>query len=276
MARPKKDNADYFSHDNDMRNDPKVKALRKKFKHEGYSIYNMMLELLCRESNFKVELSELNVELISGDFDCEPSQLRCILNYCSTVNLFVIIDNVIYSNGLVKRLQPVVDKRIKAKERFLLQKQDEQSHTVTETPQSIVNNSKVNQTINNNEVIKPDAAPASPVLTKKVTIEEKQEACKKRQLEFYNELTGFVNIYSKDLLRAFYDYWSEANKAGTKFLKEYETTWDLKKRLERWYRNDKKFNKKGVKADTSIQEKADEYTRGLEEQRKKLMADELS
>ena len=31
MARPKRYNADYFSHDSGMRDDPKVKALRNKF-----------------------------------------------------------------------------------------------------------------------------------------------------------------------------------------------------------------------------------------------------
>ena len=37
MARPKKLNAEFFSHDVDMRNDLKVKALRKRFGHKGYS-----------------------------------------------------------------------------------------------------------------------------------------------------------------------------------------------------------------------------------------------
>jgi hypothetical protein len=31
MARPLKNNADYFPHDNDMRNDEKILALRRKF-----------------------------------------------------------------------------------------------------------------------------------------------------------------------------------------------------------------------------------------------------
>ena len=31
MARPKKNNADYFSHDNDMRNDERIIALIRKF-----------------------------------------------------------------------------------------------------------------------------------------------------------------------------------------------------------------------------------------------------
>lgn len=38
MARPNKNNAEYFSHDADMRNDVKVKALRRRFSHTGYAV----------------------------------------------------------------------------------------------------------------------------------------------------------------------------------------------------------------------------------------------
>ena len=48
MARPKKNNADYFPHDADMRNDPKIRALRRKFGLKGYAIWNMFLESLTR------------------------------------------------------------------------------------------------------------------------------------------------------------------------------------------------------------------------------------
>ena len=35
MARPKKNNAEYFTHDADMRNDVKIKALRRNFPTQG-------------------------------------------------------------------------------------------------------------------------------------------------------------------------------------------------------------------------------------------------
>jgi hypothetical protein len=34
MARPKRENADYFSHDTEMRNDPKVKYIRNAYGFE--------------------------------------------------------------------------------------------------------------------------------------------------------------------------------------------------------------------------------------------------
>ncbi|GHV28882.1 hypothetical protein FACS1894176_11540 [Bacteroidia bacterium] len=46
MARPKKENADYFSHDKEMRNNPKLKYIRNIFNLEGYAVFCMLLEYL--------------------------------------------------------------------------------------------------------------------------------------------------------------------------------------------------------------------------------------
>ena len=55
MARPIKNNADYHSHDSNMRNDIKIKALRRKYKLAGYAIYNMLLEVLTNAEYFEYE-----------------------------------------------------------------------------------------------------------------------------------------------------------------------------------------------------------------------------
>lgn len=36
------------------------------------------------------------------------------------------------------------------------------------------------------------------------------------------------------MIRAFFDYWSELNKSGTKMRYELEKTWELPKRLVTW------------------------------------------
>ena len=53
MARPKKNNAEYFTHDADMRNDVKIKALRRKFSHTGYAVWNYLLETLTDSDFFR-------------------------------------------------------------------------------------------------------------------------------------------------------------------------------------------------------------------------------
>lgn len=167
MARPKKENADYFSHDNNMRNDPKIKALRRKYGITGYAVYNMLLEVLTESEQFNLKIGRVQTELLAGDFDCEPDLLSDLIEYAVAIELLERSGELIFSSGLKKRLQPVIEKREAARERemerqkFLLQKRQEDIISVTETThkpeisavktiQSKVNESKVNN--DNNDV----------------------------------------------------------------------------------------------------------------------------
>ena len=64
------------------------------------------------------------------------------------------------------------------------------------------------------------------------------EAIKARQAakkeDFYNSLVPFVSVYGKEMVRAFFDYWTEPNKSQTKMRFELEKTWDLSRRLNTW------------------------------------------
>ena len=64
-----------------------------------------------------------------------------------------------------------------------------------------------------------------------------------RKLKFADTLKPFVSIYGKDLIRDFYNYWTEPNASNTKYKKELQKTWDTKRRLENWVKNDKTFYK---------------------------------
>jgi hypothetical protein len=64
-----------------------------------------------------------------------------------------------------------------------------------------------------------------------------------RKLKFSDSLKTFINVYPRETLNDFYNYWSEPNKSNTKFRQELEKTWDTKRRLENWTRNDKNFKK---------------------------------
>ena len=61
MARPKKNNCDYFPHDNNMRNHIKVKAIRNKDPN-GFAIWVMFLEHLTSSDGNVFEYSDLQVE----------------------------------------------------------------------------------------------------------------------------------------------------------------------------------------------------------------------
>lgn len=83
----------------------------------------------------------------------------------------------------------------------------------------------------------------------RLTKEKKTEQYKK---QFYNSLIPYVAIYGKELVREFYDYWSEPNKSMTKIKYQLEATWDVKLRLERWQNNSKNIFK-GKQVETPSQ-----------------------
>ena len=65
-----------------------------------------------------------------------------------------------------------------------------------------------------------------------------------RKLKFANTLKPFVEKYGKEMIRAFYDYWTEPNKSNSKFKQELQKTWSLERRLDTWSGNDTNFKPK--------------------------------
>lgn len=78
----------------------------------------------------------------------------------------------------------------------------------------------------------------------KKTKEEIAEATEKRKKKFGQELVPYVATYGKNMIRKFYDYWSETNKSKTRMRYETEKTWDLNLRLQNWARRNKDFETK--------------------------------
>jgi len=60
-----------------------------------------------------------------------------------------------------------------------------------------------------------------------------------RQIKFKKSLKDYMGSYRVDMLKDFYEYWTEPNPSCTKMRYELEKTWDVKRRLERWARNEK-------------------------------------
>ncbi len=56
----------------------------------------------------------------------------------------------------------------------------------------------------------------------------------KRKHKFYDSLVPYVEVYGKEMVRQFYNYWKEPNKSFTKMRWEQEKTWSLNLRLARW------------------------------------------
>jgi len=77
-----------------------------------------------------------------------------------------------------------------------------------------------------------DISAIAPKTSKKaLPLEERKKA-------FHDELAMHVDKYGKDMITAFYLYWSEPNQSGVKMRWEMQKTWRLSNRLAMWSRNE--------------------------------------
>lgn len=105
---------------------------------------------------------------------------------------------------------------------------------VTQLMTQQVTQSKINNNIKEtttNVVAKKDAAKAATL---------------SRKESFYQSLVPYVGQYPKEMIRAFFDYWSELNKSETKMRYELEKTWELPRRLATWASREKVPSKTDV------------------------------
>ena len=184
-GRPPKNNCEYFPHDAGMRNHRKVKALRNTFAN-GYAIWSMLLEYLTEMDGNTFEYSDMEFELISGDFGISVTEIRDVVDYCVRIEMLFLKEGFVHSESLDERLSPVYEKRGRAKE---LSKQQLRSNgkycgkiteptaiTVTEIPQSKVNRSKENKsTVKKKEV------------NNSISIKSEEKSLFSQMNDFYNK-----------------------------------------------------------------------------------------
>jgi hypothetical protein len=210
MARPKRYNADYFSHDAGMRNDPKVKALRNKFGNDGYAVWGMMLEVLTASDYFTRSIDEIEIEILSADFGIEPELFSEILSYMVRLRLLQTGDNCEYlSQKLSDRMQSVVDKRRNSKPKGV---------SVTESTQSKGKESKVKKT---------------------KEIEERKKEFKELTKNKWVELGAEKYLNQKEAIN-FFDYWTEHGENDLLMRFEKEKSFGIGRRLGTWKKNNTK------------------------------------
>jgi hypothetical protein len=100
------------------------------------------------------------------------------------------------------------------------------------------------------ERIKTDAnytdsvSDSDSVSDKVINKKESKPSLETRSLAFKETLRPFLNQYGADMLKSFYNYWSEPNQSKTKMLFEMQKTWDNSRRLSTWSKREKDFTKK--------------------------------
>lgn len=120
MARPTKNNAEYFTHDADMRNDVKVKALRRKYGHTGYAVWCFLLESFTDTDFFEIDFTDIDAELLAADYEVSPEQLTEIVEYCCRINLLQRNEDGsrLFSEAHKRRFAGLLSKRERDRERL--------------------------------------------------------------------------------------------------------------------------------------------------------------
>ena len=74
--------------------------------------------------------------------------------------------------------------------------------------------------------------------------EDKINRLEARSQIFKDSLLDFKNKYQVNMLKEFYNYWTEPNQSKSKMRFELEKTWSLDRRLETWAKRENLFNVK--------------------------------
>lgn len=183
MARPKKNNVDYFSHDVTMRNHRKIKALRNKFWITWYWIWCMLLEHIWSCDFFETKWDEIETEMLAGDFGVSVAEIQQVVSFCVRLDLLQLEQEILKSQSFIDRLQPLLEKRSRERNRV----------SVAESPHSKVKYSKVKlfTYVNNTEGL------SEQIKEKIKNFIEHREAIKAKMTQqaltlFVNKIKGFL------------------------------------------------------------------------------------
>jgi len=97
----------------------------------------------------------------------------------------------------------------------------------------------------------------------KIITASKLATIETREIEFRDKLIPYIDTYGKEMLRAFYDYWTEKNEGGKKMKFEMQRVFEIEKRLRTWSNNN--FQKNGKSNGTPKTFDKDKLTRLINE-----------
>ena len=236
MARPKKQGIDYFPLDVDFFSNVKIRKIARACGSQSTSILICLLCNIYKDNGYYILWDEDLPFVIADSVGVSEGAVKEVILKAIQVGFF---DKDIYekhkvltSYGIQSRFKSAVYKREEIEyivEYLVSDIQNSISDgknqvSDTESTQSKV---KVKRKKNKeNSTIVEKKKPKDKAAAKAATLSRKES--------FYQSLIPFVGQYPKEMIRAFYDYWSELNKSGTKMRYELEKTWELPRRLATW------------------------------------------
>lgn len=238
MARPTKQGIDYFPMDVNFFSDIKIRKILRACGSQSASVLTCLLCNIYRTNGYYIVWDKDMSFVIADEVGVTEGAVNEVVIKAIQVEFFSgeLYEkyNILTSSGIQRRYLIATYQR---KDRQL-----NNDYLVYHT------NNSINCT--ENTQIKVDKKEKKESTTKVVRKKESKpntipkEKIEKRKTDFYDSLRPYVGQYPKEMIREFYDYWSEMNKSCTLMRYEGEKTWELQKRLSRWARktNDYKSN----------------------------------
>lgn len=234
----------WFRHDCRASSEIPMQKLRLIYGWEGVGLFWGIIELLRDQDGYKWD--EKEVQLMAKMMDCELSKINTFIKDCERFEIFYIKNGYIFNAKLTENMKKWEVKKLNGNQGGRPKKKP--NHNLNETEPITETKPNHNLTHNLNETIREQNRTEdnikeqkdSPIRDKKIkekkTIEDRTKDFKISIYPF-SKSNGWSGIYDTNMLKKFFDYWSEPNTSKTKMRFEMEKTWDLGKRIARWANN---------------------------------------
>lgn len=87
---------------------------------------------------------------------------------------------------------------------------------------------------NDDDINKKEISPSGE--TKKKVSLASSPTLERRKSDFYESIVPFADLYDREMLNDFYQYWTELDKRRRRMRFEMQKTWETGKRLSTWSR----------------------------------------
>ena len=123
----------YFPHDQDARNDPKIKALIRKYSILGYAYYFITIEIMRSEKGYCIKDKPYIWDSISGEFGISVDEVKEFFDLCVELDLFERDGDFFFSPSLLKRMNILDSIRLKKRNAAYIM-HSKYNHNIIEEP----------------------------------------------------------------------------------------------------------------------------------------------
>lgn len=129
--------ARYFTHDDDARNDSKMRALIRKYGMAGYGRFWVIIETMRATKGCKINQKKYVLESFAEQMQCTIEEVKKFIKDCiEEFELFVQEEDLIYSESLLARMAKLKYLR-EMKQRGAYAMHEKLGHNITKEPDEI-------------------------------------------------------------------------------------------------------------------------------------------